>query len=104
MYLCRSILSDEGEFPMCGILPYGITARTQDRKMTLGYRQFNYNGLDFKGHEFHYTRFTDPQPESIVQIFDARGEKTSTPVIRIGNTIASYTHLYWGDKDILNIF
>ncbi|MBE6245658.1 MAG: cobyrinate a,c-diamide synthase [Bacteroidales bacterium] len=104
MYLCRSILSDDGEFPMCGILPYGITARTQDRKMTLGYRQFNYNGLDFKGHEFHYTRFTDPQPESIVQIFDARGEKTSTPVIRIGNTIASYTHLYWGDKDILNIF
>ena len=90
MYLCRSILTDEGEFPMCGVLPYSITARTEDRKLCLGYRSLNINGLEIKGHEFHYTKFTDPQPES--------------SVIRIKNTIASYTHLYWGDKDIFGIF
>jgi cobyrinic acid a,c-diamide synthase len=90
MYLCRSILSDEGEFPMCGVLPYGITARTEDRKLCLGYRTSNFNGIEVRGHEFHYTKFTDPQPES--------------STIRIKNTIASYTHLYWGDKDIFGIF
>ena len=90
MYLCRSILSDEGEFPMCGVLPYGITARTEDRKLCLGYRTSNFNGIEVRGHEFHYTKFTDPQPES--------------SAIRIKNTIASYTHLYWGDKDIFGIF
>lgn len=90
MYLCRSILSDEGEFPMCGVLPYSITARTEDRKLCLGYRTSIFNGIEVRGHEFHYTKFTDPQPES--------------SSIRIKNTIASYTHLYWGDKDIFGIF
>ena len=90
MYLCKSIIADNGEYPMCGVLPYSVTARTVDRKLCLGYRSLNINGLEIKGHEFHYTRFTDPQPES--------------SVIRIKNTIASYTHLYWGDKDIFDIF
>ena len=90
MYLCKSIIADDGEYPMCGVLPYSVTARTEDRKLSLGYRSPNINGLEIKGHEFHYTKFTDPQPES--------------SVIRIKNTIASYTHLYWGDKDIFGIF
>ena len=90
MYLCRSILTDEGEFQMCGVLPYSITARTEDRKLCLGYRTLTFKGVEIKGHEFHYTKFTDPQPGS--------------NVIRIKNTIASYTHLYWGDKAIFEIF
>ena len=90
MYLCKSIIADDGVYPMCGVLPYSVTARTVDRKLCLGYRSLNINGLEIKGHEFHYTKFTDPQPES--------------SVIRIKNTIASYTHLYWGDKDIFGIF
>ncbi|MBR5399475.1 MAG: cobyrinate a,c-diamide synthase [Bacteroidales bacterium] len=104
MYLCQSILSDEGEYPMCGVLPYRISARKEDRKLHLGYRSFTYNGLDFKGHEFHYTKFPDPQPESVAQVYDARGNSTDTPIIRIGNTIASYTHLYWGGEDIFKLF
>lgn len=104
MYLCQSILSDDGEYPMCGVLPYRISARKEDRKLHLGYRSFSYNGLDFRGHEFHYTKFLDPQPESIVQVYDARGNSTDTPIIRIGNTIASYTHLYWGGEDIFKLF
>lgn len=104
MYLCNSILSDEGEFQMCGVLPYTITAKTEDRKLSLGYRSFTFNGLDFRGHEFHYTKFSDPLPQSITQVYDARGNKTSTPIINIKNTIASYTHLYWGENDIFEIF
>ena len=104
MYLCQSILGDEGEYPMCGVLPYSITARKEDRKLCLGYRSFTYNGLKFKGHEFHYTKFAGPQPESLAEVFDARGNRTDTPVIRVGNTVASYTHLYWGGEDIVKLF
>ncbi|MBR4801879.1 MAG: cobyrinate a,c-diamide synthase [Bacteroidales bacterium] len=104
MYLCQSILSDEGEYPMCGVLPYRISSRKEDRKLHLGYRSFTYNGLNLKGHEFHYTKFLDPQPESVAKVFDARGNKTDTPIIRTGNTIASYTHLYWGVEDIFKLF
>ena len=104
MYLCKSIIADEGEFPMCGVLPFCITARTEDRKLCLGYRSFTYSGLDFKGHEFHYTSFADNNPDSVAEVFDARGNTTATPIIRIKNTITSYTHLYWGYKDIFGIF
>ena len=104
MYLCNSIINDEKEYPMCGVLPYNITARRLDRRLSLGYRTFTLNGINFKGHEFHYTRFEKPQPESITEVFDASGNKIDSPIIRIGNTIASYTHLYWGNKDIFKIF
>ncbi len=104
MYLCRSIIADEGEYQMCGVLPYSVTARKEERKLSLGYRQFSYNGLDLRGHEFHYTKFTDPQPESVADVRDALGGSTGTPVIRIDNTVASYTHLYWGEGDIFKIF
>ena len=40
MYLCEHIVTDEGDYPMCGVLPYTITARTADRKLSLGYRRF----------------------------------------------------------------
>ena len=29
MYLCERIVTDEGDYPMCGVLPYSITARKQ---------------------------------------------------------------------------
>lgn len=94
MYLCQSIVSDDGEYPMCGALPYRITARHSDRRLTLGYRSFRLDGREYRGHEFHYTRFLDPQPESATQVYDALHLPVSTPVIRHQNILASYTHLY----------
>ena len=93
MYLCREIITDEGTFPMCGVLPYSITARQADRRLALGYRQFALDGHEFRGHEFHYTRFVEPLPCSIAQVCDARQRPVPTPVIRYKNVIASYTHL-----------
>ncbi len=104
IYLCRSVVDDEGEYPMCGVLPYTITARKADRKRCLGYRQFELNGHRYKGHEFHYTRFTEPLPRSIVQVLDARGQDVDTPVIRQGRVVASYTHLYWGETEIPSLY
>ena len=104
IYLCNSVLTDEGSFDLCGVLPYTITAKKEDKKLSLGYRSFTLNGVEFRGHEFHYTQFQEPIPKSITEVLDARSNLTETPVIRVKNTIASYTHLYWGEKDIFKIF
>lgn len=94
MYLCRSIVTDDGEYPMCGVLPYQITARRADRRLSLGYRRFTLDGREYRGHEFHYTQFLGEVPNSIVQVFNAKGEPVPTPVLRYKNVLASYTHLY----------
>lgn len=94
MYLCESIVTDEGEYPMCGVLPYRISARKADRKLSLGYRQFTLDGKEYRGHEFHYTQFLGQTPPSIAQVYDAKGNPVSTPILRYKNVLASYTHIY----------
>ena len=114
MYLCKSIVADEGEYPMCGVLPYRITARKADRKLSLGYRQFELDGKSYRGHEFHYTQFFSEKsgrstlgrlqgkkaecfgevPPSATQVYDAKGHPVATPVFKYKNVLASYTHLY----------
>ena len=102
MYLCENIVTDEGEYPMCGVLPYQISARKADRKLSLGYRRFELDGKEYRGHEFHYTQFrrgerSEVEGESIpsaAQVYDAKGNPVPTPVFRYKNVLASYTHLY----------
>ena len=94
MYLCKSIVTDDGEYEMCGVLPYSITARYQDRKLSLGYRRFVLEGKEYRGHEFHYTQFMGEVPKSIVQVYDAKGNPVPTPVLKYKSVLASYTHLY----------
>lgn len=92
MYLCRSIIGDEGEFAMCGVLPYSVSARKEDRKLSLGYRRFVLDGVEYRGHEFHYTQFVGDAPESACKVYDARGNEVCSPVIRQGSVLASYVH------------
>ena len=94
MYLCRSIVTDDGSYPMCGVLPYTITARRADRRLSLGYRRFVLDGKEYRGHEFHYTQFLGDTPTSAVQVYNAKGEPVDTPVFRYNRVLASYTHLY----------
>ena len=94
MYLCEEIVTDDGEYAMCGVLPYCITARKEDRKLSLGYRRFTLDGKEYRGHEFHYTQFVGETPPSVTQVYNAKGEPVPTPVIRYKNVLASYTHLY----------
>ena len=101
MYLCRQMVTDDGAYPMCGVLPYTITARKADRKLSLGYRSFVLDGHEYRGHEFHYTQFLAsehgtplPQPTSVAQVYNAKGEAVATPVMKYKNVLASYTHLY----------
>ncbi len=94
MYLCQDIITDDGSYPMCGVLPHSITARKADRKLSLGYRQFELDGKVYRGHEFHYTRFAGEPPASITQVYNAKGAPVDTPIFRHKNVLASYTHLY----------
>ena len=94
MYLCENIVTDDGSYPMCSVLPYTITARQADKKLSLGYRRFVLDGKEYRGHEFHYTQFLGEIPASIVQVYNAKGEAVATPVFKYKNVLASYTHLY----------
>ena len=110
IYLSQGIRFDESPsfVPLCGILPFTVSNRKEERKLSLGYRQFQYKGCYLRGHEFHYTQFFKVEKESlpaaVVQVYDARKQEVSTPIFRYKNLIASYTHLYWGEIDILQLF
>lgn len=114
MYLSQGICFDELQqinnvyYPMIQALPFSISNQKQHRKLSLGYRQFDYNGLSLRGHEFHYTQFLrtegQPIPTSIVQVYNAKGQPVDTPVFRYKNVIASYTHLYWGEINLMELF
>lgn len=95
------------EESLAGVFPFGISA-CKHRKLTLGYRSFDYNGQHLRGHEFHYTQISrepgDALPPSVAQVYNAKGQAVDTPVFRYKNVIASYTHLYWGEINLLELF
>lgn len=92
--------------PLTGMIPCTITAEESHKKLSLGYRQFTYNGQALRGHEFHYTQFAEGGilPSSIAEVRNAKGQPSGTPVFRLRNLIASYAHLYWGEIDVCALF
>ena len=83
MYLCQHIIDEGGtRWPMAAVLPDDATMK--GKRLHLGYRDW----LGFRGHEFHYS--------SIV------GQ--SSPYYIYKNLRASYVHLYWGDKNIMDLW
>lgn len=110
MYLCNAIRNEEGKsYRMCGVLPQEATM--EGKRLHIGYRQFEYAGKQVRGHEFHYSKVVEPEDgdarrilQSAAQLYSARGAKTSAPLYRYKNLIAGYTHLYWGNVNILDLF
>lgn len=96
--------------PMVQLFPFSISDCRADRKLSLGYRSCCYNGQQLRGHEFHYTQFRrvadggGEVPASVASFCNAKGQPVSTPLFRYKNTIAGYTHLYWGEIDLLRLF
>lgn len=103
MYLSSSIWDAEGnKYPMVNIFKQKATMGNM--KLKLGYRQFQYNDLDIKGHEFHYSAI-DNSEKSITQICNAKEAEVNTVLLRYKNVIAGYTHIYWAElEDILQLF
>ncbi len=105
IYLSKAIEGVEGgPYPLCGILPFSATM--DGARLHLGYRRFvDAAGREWRGHEFHYSAVTAPDAlPSVAQQYDARGGAVATPLYRYKNVIAGYTHLYWGETGILNLW
>ncbi|MDL2251848.1 cobyrinate a,c-diamide synthase [Odoribacter sp. OttesenSCG-928-J03] len=103
MYLSSSISDEYGHhYPMVGVLKQ--TATMEHMKLKLGYRKFECNGLEIRGHEFHYSTL-NTSLETEIQQYNAKNMPVDTKLIRYKNVIAGYTHIYWGNmNNILDLF
>lgn len=102
MYLGQYITGEDGkDYPMCGFLPQGATM--ENMKLQLGYRKVRFQGEEYRGHEFHYSRLLPLAPDfsSVAEVCNARNQKVSTAVFQKDRVIATYIHLYWGEKPFL---
>lgn len=105
MFLTRSLTARQGgtAYGMAGILPLDCTM--VGARLHLGYRRLVYHGMELRGHEFHYSDVVTPDTlPSVAHQFNAKGAEVNTPLYRYKNVIAGYTHLYWGETDILKLW
>ena len=102
MYLCSSICDEIGkEYEMCSVL--GQKATMIGKRLQMGYRQLSYAGKELRGHEFHYSK-VESTLKSVAQQYNATGKEVATPLYRYKNLIAGYTHLYFGNMNLLELF
>ena len=84
---------------MCGVLP--LTATMRGATLKLGYRKIHMGGKEFRGHEFHYSKVMEQgfiKKEG--RVSDVKGSVVPTPLYRYKNLLAGYTHIYWGDRSV----
>lgn len=104
MYLCKSITGMDGmKYAMAGVFDMDVTM--EGMRLHLGYRTVRVGGQTFRGHEFHYSSIAaDEGCSSVAEITDASGRPVKTALYRQGNVFAGYTHLYWGESNILKLW
>lgn len=104
MYLCDAIVAEDlKEYPTVGF--FSQKASMENMKLSLGYRKFMLNEEIFLGHEFHYSKLINPQTDlAIGEVYSARNSAVDTFVFKKKNTIASYIHFYWGEKNLFEYF
>ncbi|MFP4213122.1 MAG: cobyrinate a,c-diamide synthase [Desulfohalobiaceae bacterium] len=103
MYLCSTLTVSGQKFPMVGLFQadaelcpkpqgHGYT-----RSKVVGRNPFHPQGLEFCGHEFHYSRCSFPtgQPQcSSLQMLRGKGLGQAKDGLTVRNCFASYTHLH----------
>jgi cobyrinic acid a,c-diamide synthase len=104
MYLGSSITDANGEpYQMVDLFDYKTSM--ENRKLTLGYRDISIGNFNIRGHEFHYSQYAYEGTADIAgNACNASGKEVKTKVFRKENAIASYFHLYWGEKSIDDLF
>lgn len=99
LYLCKDIDGTE----MCGILP--ITATMQRASLKLGYREVSVGKSKIRGHEFHYSKVIERgYIRKIGKVCDIKGSVVPTPIYNYKNMLASYTHLYFGNCNVSDLW
>ena len=107
-YLGQTLTAREGgtAYAMCDIFPIHTTIASLSRPKS-GYRKLSIASNEWKGYEFRYTSvIPDNSEKSFTSpiITNLKGNETIMPLHRYKNTIASQTHWYWGDKDLLKLW
>ena len=99
MYLGKNIITKEGKsHKMTGVFDFDTSF--ENMKLHLGYRDLKGNGIEIKGHEFHYSELIGKEiGDSDYRATTARGREAIMPVFRKKNCWASYMHLYLGEED-----
>lgn len=107
MYLGESLVLDQVTYPMAGVLPvvFGFSKRPQGHGYTVVTvnrdNPFFPGGMEFKGHEFHYSHVMEWKGGASDLVFDmkkGRGfidcDGIPKDGVCIGNVMATYTHLH----------
>jgi cobyrinic acid a,c-diamide synthase len=93
---------------MTGILD--LATSMQHAKLSLGYRSIITGRQPIKGHEFHYSQFSDAGTNitgTNTPVYNARNEPIASHIFHNKQLFASYIHLYWAEHhaiiaDLLN--
>ena len=97
MYLSQTV---------CGVLPFECTMLAA--RLHLGYRRLvTASGAEWRGHEFHYSCVANEKEVALPSVavqYNAAGERVDTPLYRCKNVLAGYTHLYWGEADLMKLW
>ena len=106
VYLGKSLTGKQGgtAYEMCNILP--IDSELPIARPVSGYRQFKI-GTDFeiKGSEFHYYQLSSCNLQMPgCKIVNGKGVEVQLPFYRYKNVIATSANLYWGEKNILDLW
>jgi cobyrinic acid a,c-diamide synthase len=100
MYLGKYITDENGtRWPMTGILD--LATSMQHPKLSLGYRTIMTGTQPVKGHEFHYSQFSDAgsnNTDETIPVCNARNEPTTSRIFHNRQLFASYIHLYWAER------
>lgn len=103
MYLGESLIYDETVFPMAGVFPLQtmLCAKPQGHGYTVSRvvraNPFHPRGLEFTGHEFHYSKCVSPLSPDIAFALEMRrgcGIDAHRDGLIRRNTFACYTHLH----------
>lgn len=105
MYLCRSLVLEDGEHALAGVFP--VSTRLCPRPQGLGYVEalveaenpFHPLGAHVAGHEFHYSACTEPSspqamPPLALKMLRGHGMLSGRDGLVSGRTFASYTHIH----------
>jgi len=102
MYLGRTLTDFRATaHRMVGLAP--LDSRMEQGKVTVGYRTATAlratpllpAGATITGHEFHYSRLTEPPPQAAAA-YQITEPRASTEGYAAGNVLASYVHLHFG--------
>jgi cobyrinic acid a,c-diamide synthase len=99
MYLGEYIIDKQGKkFHMAGALP--LATSMEKPALHLGYRSIFIDELNIKGHEFHYSNCIELTGAEKLNcsIYNAKGIALPSNMYLKNKTLASYNHLYWGEK------